>query len=66
MIMIGSGVFLAMHYVPHVDHAFDSVEHIMRNVNGGWLLRYIHMNGASMFFYCRLYPYIPGALLWVF
>ena len=48
--MMVTGIFLAMHYVPHVNHAFDSVEHIMRNVNGGWLLRYIHMNGASMFF----------------
>lgn len=50
MIMIFSGIFLAMHYVPHVDMAFDSVEHIMREVNYGWLMRYIHMNGASFFF----------------
>lgn len=50
VIMVISGIFLAMHYVPHVDHAFDSVERIMRDVNGGWLIRYIHMNGASMFF----------------
>jgi ubiquinol-cytochrome c reductase cytochrome b subunit len=39
-----------MHYSAHVDIAFQSVEHIMRDVNGGWLLRYIHANGASMFF----------------
>ena len=39
-----------MHYTPHVDMAFDSVEHIMRDVNYGWLLRYMHANGASMFF----------------
>jgi ubiquinol-cytochrome c reductase cytochrome b subunit len=39
-----------MHYTPHVDLAFLSVEHIMRDVNGGWLLRYTHANGASMFF----------------
>lgn len=45
-----TGVFLAMHYTAHVDHAFDSVEHIMRDVNYGWLLRYLHANGASMFF----------------
>lgn len=45
-----TGVILAMHYVPHVDHAFNSVEHIMRDVNHGWMLRYIHANGASMFF----------------
>lgn len=39
-----------MHYTPHVDPAFHSVEHIMRDVKGGWLLRYMHANGASMFF----------------
>jgi ubiquinol-cytochrome c reductase cytochrome b subunit len=39
-----------MHYVPHVDMAFDSVEHIMRDVNGGHMIRYFHMNGASLFF----------------
>jgi ubiquinol-cytochrome c reductase cytochrome b/c1 subunit len=50
VIMILSGVFLAMAYTPHKDMAFDSVERIMRDVNWGWLLRYIHMNGASMFF----------------
>jgi ubiquinol-cytochrome c reductase cytochrome b subunit len=50
MIMIITGVVLAMHYVPASDRAFDSVEHIMRDVNYGWLIRYVHMNGASMFF----------------
>lgn len=50
VIMILSGIFLAMHYVANVEMAFDSVERIMRDVNGGWLIRYIHMNGASMFF----------------
>ena len=45
-----TGIILSMHYTAHVDHAFDSVEHIMRNVNHGWLIRYIHMNGASFFF----------------
>ncbi len=45
-----TGIFLAMHYTPRVDHAFDSVEHIMRDVNYGWLVRYMHANGASMFF----------------
>ena len=39
-----------MHYTPHADMAFNSVEHIMRDVNYGWLLRYLHANGASMFF----------------
>nr|YP_011017711.1 apocytochrome b [Griffithsia okiensis]WQF69534.1 apocytochrome b [Griffithsia okiensis] len=50
IIQILTGIFLAMHYTPHVNLAFFSVEHIMRNVNFGWLLRYIHSNGASMFF----------------
>ncbi len=50
VIMIVSGLVLSMHYVPHVDLAFDSVEHIMRDVNYGWLIRYIHSVGASMFF----------------
>ena len=43
-------VALAMSYTPHVDYAFQSVERIMRDVNHGWLIRYIHMNGASFFF----------------
>lgn len=50
VIQIITGIFLAMHYTPHVAHAFDSVENIMRNVNYGWLIRYIHAVGASMFF----------------
>jgi ubiquinol-cytochrome c reductase cytochrome b/c1 subunit len=50
MVQIVTGVVLVMHYTPTVAGAFDSVEHIMRNVNYGWLLRYIHANGASMFF----------------
>lgn len=45
-----TGVFLAMHYVPHVELAFFSVENIMRDVQAGWLLRYAHANGASFFF----------------
>lgn len=49
-IQIVTGVLLAMHYTPHVSLAFYSVEHIMRDVNYGWLLRYVHANGASMFF----------------
>ena len=49
-IQLVTGIILAMHYVPHVDHAFASVEHIMRDVNYGWLIRYMHANGASMFF----------------
>ena len=50
MLQIVTGIVLAMHYTPHATLAFDSVEHIMRDVNYGWLLRYVHMNGASMFF----------------
>jgi len=50
VVQIITGIVLVMHYTPHVDMAFDSVEHIMRDVNYGWLLRYLHANGASMFF----------------
>jgi ubiquinol-cytochrome c reductase cytochrome b subunit len=50
IIQLASGIFLAMHYCANVDLAFSSVEHIMRDVQGGWLLRYVHANGASMFF----------------
>ncbi len=50
VIMIITGIVLSMNYTAHVDYAFDSVERIMRDVNHGWLLRYIHMNGASFFF----------------
>jgi ubiquinol-cytochrome c reductase cytochrome b/c1 subunit len=49
-VQIITGIVLVMHYTPHVDMAFNSVEHIMRDVNYGWLLRYLHSNGASMFF----------------
>jgi Cytochrome b subunit of the bc complex len=50
VIMILSGVFLVMNYASHASLAFASVERIMRDVNYGWLIRYLHMNGASMFF----------------
>ena len=50
VVMIATGIVLAMHYTPHTTMAFDSVERIMRDVNHGWLVRYIHMNGASLFF----------------
>jgi len=50
VLQIATGIVLVMHYTPHVSMAFDSVEHIMRNVNGGWALRYLHANGASLFF----------------
>lgn len=74
--MILTGLFLTMHYTPHVDLAFDSVERIMRDVNYGWLLRYIHMNGAS-FFFVAVFIHIfrglyygsykqPRELLWIF
>lgn len=52
-----SGILLSMHYIPNIDLAFNSVEHIMRDVNYGWLIRYIHSNGAS-FFFCSLYSYL--------
>jgi ubiquinol-cytochrome c reductase cytochrome b subunit len=50
VLQIVTGVILVMHYTPHVDMAFASIEHIMRNVNGGHFIRYLHMNGASLFF----------------
>ena len=58
VIQIVTGIFLAMHYTAHIDLAFSSVEHIMRDVNNGWLIRYAHANGASMFFivvYCHIF-----------
>lgn len=73
--MIVTGIVLAMHYAPHADMAFDSVERIMRDVNHGWLLRYLHANGAS-FFFIAVYIHIfrgmyygsykqPRELLWI-
>ena len=50
VIQIITGIVLVMHYVPHVDMAFDSVQHIRRDVNYGWLIQAVHANGASMFF----------------
>jgi len=74
VIQIITGIFLAMHYTPHIDLAFSSVEHIMRDVNNGWLIRYLHANGASMFFlvvYCHIFRGLyygsymnPRGLLW--
>ena len=56
-----TGIFLAMHYTANVDLAFWSLEHIMRDVNNGWLLRYMHANGASMVF-IMMYVHIAKAL----
>ena len=75
MTMIVTGIVLAMHYTPHVDYAFNSVERIMRDVNYGWMLRYIHANGGS-FFFIAVYIHIfrglyygsyksPRELLWI-
>ena len=61
LVQILSGLFLAMHYVPNTKLAFESVEHIMRDVNYGWLIRYIHAVGASMFF-VALYAHITRVL----
>lgn len=52
VIQMATGIFLAMHYTAQMDLAFNSVEHIMRDVNYGWVIRYAHSNGASMFFIC--------------
>ena len=74
IIQILTGIFLAMHYTPHIELAFSSVEHIMRDVNNGWFIRYAHANGASMFFivvYCHIFRGLyygsymhPRQLLW--
>jgi quinol-cytochrome oxidoreductase complex cytochrome b subunit len=50
VLQLASGIFLAMHYIPDIDLAFNSVEHIMRDVEYGWLIRYWHANGATFFF----------------
>ena len=63
IIQILTGVFLAMHYTPHVDFAFNSVEHIMRDVNAGYILRYTHANVAS-FFFIFVYAHIARGLFY--
>jgi ubiquinol-cytochrome c reductase cytochrome b/c1 subunit len=75
VLMIATGVVLATNYTPHTTMAFDSVERIMRDVPSGWLMRYLHMNGAS-FFFIAVYIHIfrgmyygsykaPRELLWI-
>nr|YP_010262144.1 cytochrome b [Esanthelphusa keyini (nom. nud.)]UIB42751.1 cytochrome b [Esanthelphusa keyini (nom. nud.)] len=63
IIQITTGLFLSMHYIPHIDLAFSSVSHICREVNYGWLLRTLHANGASFFFIC-LYIHIGRGLFY--
>ena len=63
VVMIVTGIFLAMQYTPSSLLAFDSVERIMRDVNYGWLIRYAHANGASMFFAIVYIHIFPRALL---
>jgi ubiquinol-cytochrome c reductase cytochrome b/c1 subunit len=74
-LQIVTGIVLTMHYTPHIDLAFQSVEKIMRDVNFGWLLRYMHANGAS-FFFIAVYLHIfrglyygsykaPREVLWI-
>ena len=75
VIMITTGIVLAMHYTPHTAFAFDSIERIMRDVNYGWLIRYVHMNGGSAFFivvYIHIFRGMyfgsyksPRELLWI-
>ncbi len=75
VLMIVTGIVLAMHYTPNAGMAFNSVERIMRDVNWGWMIRYMHMNGAS-FFFIAVYIHIfrgmyygsfkkPRELLWI-
>nr|YP_010946282.1 cytochrome b [Allacta hainanensis]WGO57000.1 cytochrome b [Allacta hainanensis] len=61
IIQMITGIFLAMHYCPNIDMAFNSINHICRDVNYGWILRTIHTNGASMFFIC-IYMHIGRGL----
>nr|YP_010471436.1 cytochrome b [Tyraphus nitidus]UVG40775.1 cytochrome b [Tyraphus nitidus] len=61
IIQILTGLFLTMHYCPNTEMAFDSVIHICRNVNNGWLIRTLHANGASFFFIC-IYMHIGRGL----
>src|SRR5258708_12060606 len=75
VIMMVYGIFLSMDYTPHADYGFESGERIMRDVNYGWLMRYVHMNGASFFFivvYIHLFRGLyygsykePRELLWM-
>ena len=75
VIQIVSGIFLTMHYKPDADQAFASVEYIMRDVPWGWVIRYIHSTGASMFFvvvYLHMFRGLiygsyrkPRELLWI-
>src|SRR5215831_18657443 len=75
VVMIATGIVLAMHYTTQANLAFDRVERIMRDVNYGWLIRYLHMNGASMFFivvYIHIFRGLyygsfkpPRELLWI-
>ncbi len=74
--MIVTGIVLAMQYTPDADLAFGSIERIMRDVNHGWMLRYMHMNGAHMFFlvvFIHMFRSLyygsykqPRELLWIF
>lgn len=75
VIQIITGIFIAMHYSSNIELAFNSVEHIIRDINYGWLIRYLHANGASFFFIC-MYIHIgkglyygsyrsPRTLVWV-
>lgn len=76
VVMMVTGIVMAMHYTADTRFAFDSVEHIMRDVNGGWLIRYAHINGASFLFiavYIHIFRGIyygsykkPRELLWIF
>ena len=75
VIQVVTGIFLTMHYKPDTELAFESVEHIMRDVSWGWLMRYLHSTGASMFFvviYLHMFRGLlygsyrkPRELLWI-
>jgi len=64
LIQVITGVLLSMHYVPHIDYAFNSVERIMREIPAGWFLRYLHANGSS-FLFILLYLHIAKNIYYV-
>jgi hypothetical protein len=65
VIQLLTGIWLTMNYTPSADAAFASIEYIMRDVDYGWLLRYLHSTGASAFFLCRVSPHVSWNHVWL-
>lgn len=62
---IVTGIWLTMYYTPTAAGAFGSIEHMMRDVPYGWLLRYMHTTGGVCFFYCGVFAYLPRHDVWL-